>query len=108
MANATFSKNRETGEWDVRGPADAVLAGNWVTVSKANGTTTRIYVATVSRAFLVNGVAYVFGTIGKAPAKTAAPKAAPAPTPAPEPVHFGAPVTTVECDDCSADCEDLY
>ena len=100
MANATFRKNAKTGNWDVFGPASFVLAGSFCSVSRADGTVRRIYVETVSRSFQVNGTPYVYGVIGKAPAKAA-------PTPAPEPVHFGAPVTA-EYDDCARDADDSF
>lgn len=89
MANVTFRKNN-SNEWAVFGPASLVLAGDFCTVSRADGTTRRIYVESVCRSFTVNGAQYVYGTIGKAPAK-AAKKPAPV-APAPEPVNFGCPV----------------
>ena len=87
MANATFRKNSKTGNWDVFGPANTVVAGDYCSVSRADGTTRRIYVESVCRAFPVNGVPYVFGVIGKAAPKAAKP-APVAPTPAPEPTRL--------------------
>ena len=55
MANATFSKNHKTGDWDVKGPASFVVAGDYCSVSRADGTVRRIFVSAVSRAFMVNG-----------------------------------------------------
>jgi hypothetical protein len=81
MANVTFRKNAKTGNWDVFGPASLVLAGSFCSVSRADGTIRRIYVESVCRSFQVNGTPYVYGVIGKAPAKAA-----------PTPAHFGAPV----------------
>jgi len=79
MAQATFRKNRD-GEWTVFGPASEVVAGDYCKVRKADGSVRNIYVTTVSRSFMVNNEPYVYGTIGKAPAKPRnAPKAAPKP-----------------------------
>ena len=47
----TFSKNTQTGEWDLLGPAEALKTGEVVEVHKLNGTTKAVRVAIVSRPF---------------------------------------------------------
>lgn len=58
---ATWRKNRE-GNWVVFGPASEVVSDAWVTVTKANGSSSRTLIATTSRPFDVNGVPHVYGT----------------------------------------------
>jgi hypothetical protein len=58
---ATWRKNRE-GTWVVFGPASEVLEGEWVAVSKKDGTSKRVKIGQVSRPFQVDGKAHVYGT----------------------------------------------
>jgi hypothetical protein len=63
--------------WDVIGPAHLITPGAEVTVTKADGATTRVIVRQVMAERTIDGVATRTATFGPAPA--------PAPAPAPEP-----------------------
>ena len=66
MSAPTVPVYRKTkkGEWVVFGPAAAVRVGE-VAVAKRDGTIKKETIARVSKPFLVDGKAYVYGTIAE-------------------------------------------
>lgn len=73
---AQFRKNNQ-GAWVVMGPASEVRVG-WVTVSKRDGRTSKVQIASVGQHFTANGVAMVYGYIAeRGAAKPVAPKSEP-------------------------------
>lgn len=62
-----YSKNRETGGWRLKGPAAALKAGTTVTVTKRDGSTAEVYVASVGEPFADDDGQSVFAEIGTAP-----------------------------------------
>jgi len=80
MTHIGFHKNNRSGEWEAIGPAEAMVAGEVVTLTRRDGSTTRKRLVRVSRPFDRDGVPYAFATFedagAEAPAKPApAPKA---------------------------------
>jgi hypothetical protein len=80
MAHIGFHKNARSGEWEAIGPAEAMVAGEVVTMTRRDGSTARKRLVRVSRPFDRDGAQYAFATFAdvgeEAPAKV---EAAPAP-----------------------------
>lgn len=67
----TYRRTRQ-GEWVAYGPAEAVAADTVVTISRKDGTTSRRYVKSAGRIFIVDGAEMVYGYLaeGEMPEKT--------------------------------------
>lgn len=65
MSAITYRKTK-AGEWVAYGPATAIRTGVVVTVAKKDGSTKTEHIASVGRAFLVNGTPMVYGYLAKA------------------------------------------
>lgn len=63
-ATITFRKTKR-GEWVAFGPASIVKAGETVTITKKNGSTTDKYVYSVGKEFTVNGEPMVYGYLNE-------------------------------------------
>jgi hypothetical protein len=65
---ATFTKNKQTGAYDVIGSPDEIRAGGWCEVSKKSGGVERVPISRVSKPFTAKfgpneGQTVVIGTI---------------------------------------------
>lgn len=65
---ASFTKNKNTGNWDVIGPVAEIEEGCFCKVTKADGSTTTVTIGKVSKAFIAKfgphkGKECVIGTV---------------------------------------------
>jgi hypothetical protein len=67
VTTATYRKTRQ-GEWVVFGPADGILRGNTVAVTKKDGTVKTEYIERVGKTFTADGTICCYGYPGKTPA----------------------------------------